>query len=221
MKNNRNTTRVFTLIELLVVIAIIAILASMLLPALNQARSKAHQANCANNLKQLGNYFQFYLDDYKEYFPKHYEATAPQLWAQKIAHYYMGEGQFVLTANMPKSFKCESVIEPLSGWEANDWTHTKDISYGYNHTALGYDCRLSLIKSPSATLLLTDIETRPAGYYIVYPPLVKPMIGTGYYNNWGVADWHNGGSNVLFVDGHVKWMKEHDLYDHRDYFDRD
>ena len=59
----------FTLIELLVVIGIIAVLAAMLMPALGKARESANQADCINNLKQVGLAMTMYANEYRSNFP--------------------------------------------------------------------------------------------------------------------------------------------------------
>jgi prepilin-type N-terminal cleavage/methylation domain-containing protein len=68
-RSSRASGTAFTLIELLVVIAIIAILASMLLPALGRAKSKALRTQCYNSERQIGLALTMYAEDSREFFP--------------------------------------------------------------------------------------------------------------------------------------------------------
>lgn len=101
ISNRRNSA--FTLIELLVVIAIIAILAAILFPVFAQAREKARQISCVNNVKQMGLACIMYTQDNDEFFPigfGTYGAGAGALagtnysWPSEIAPYTKSLGVF-------------------------------------------------------------------------------------------------------------------------------
>jgi prepilin-type N-terminal cleavage/methylation domain-containing protein len=74
----------FTLIELLVVIAIIALLASLLVPALTRAKTKAQGIGCLNNLKQMTLAWTMYAHDQNDAVPLNIGAAAQADWAAGI-----------------------------------------------------------------------------------------------------------------------------------------
>ena len=104
--------------ELLVVISIISILASMLLPALKEARNRANAAVCQSNQKQLATALATYSVDYNGYIPPPLNVKLSDWWDDwqyQLSPYLGFDSEEIKKASKRRNtvFWCKSNINPM------------------------------------------------------------------------------------------------------------
>lgn len=178
----------FTLVELLVVIALIAILASLLLPALANAKQQGKRAVCLSNLRQIGIATLLYADENGEYPPAWMDATTR--WMDLLKPFI---------EKSSGTYLCPSDTKRI----AVTWDPEIFLSYGINTfrfadqgSCFWYGVRVPRMLRPSAVIIFADCT--PGKYYCGGGSTFnEPVVDVDYRHP-------KNGFVAVFCDGHVE-----------------
>lgn len=179
----------FTLIELLVVIAIIAILAAILFPVFGRARENARRSSCQSNLKQIGLAMMQYVQDYDEHFMvASHDDTPPYTWFQPLQPYIKSE----------QVFKCPSLGSEATPPVPNtDYIINGFFAHGASQASFQSSAEQIMVAEREKDVAVFDYHPWTEGGELTEPEM-KTNIS---------KDRHFDGSNYIFADGHVKWLR--------------
>jgi prepilin-type processing-associated H-X9-DG protein len=173
----------------------------MLLPALKSAREKARSIQCANNQKQLGTTFQFYVSDYDGYFPN---------WRwQTLLSQYIPNAE--TNDKLPLGICPSSPLTMPSGaYEGSEL-----VSH-YAYTGVYYDSQRFFACYGKNYCVKNSQIKNPTHKVVLLESWITPnMSGTHWGSNriYTLANVaHGKGSNALFSDGHTSWHSYRSSY---------
>lgn len=190
-----------------------AILASILLPALNNARAKSKQAVCANNLKQLGTAIHLYASDWNDVLPR------PSATPDDAACWFYAVDPYLLRISPGASATPQqriAVIKQDPIWLTFDYpSRTNWRTFKMNKKLLGFDGQTN-----SVTSSITGWSPNYRRLTDISRPTTTPMLFDGRceevatsspdrtrFDGWEVyaGRRHAEGANILFCDGHTEW----------------
>lgn len=211
----------FTLIELLVVIAVIAILAALLFPVFAQAREKARQAICSSNLRNLTMAVQMYLQDYDERFPLAAYATAGfdfVTWHELIDPHTRNKDIWHCPSSGVRKTDAGGKVTTHFGYNVRYLT---TIDFFFSNANAHTAQTLAAVALPAETVLLMDAQASILSSWCGDDGkfLLPPSASNAHC--WGrPAEIHSQGTNVGWVDGHIKWQRATQFYQSQSPTDR-
>ncbi|HEX8466018.1 MAG TPA: DUF1559 domain-containing protein [Abditibacterium sp.] len=194
----RASRRAFTLIELLVVIAIIAILASILFPVFGRARENARRSSCMSNLKQIGLGMIQYTQDYDERFlDQEPTATIPIHFGHLLQPYIKSKQIFVCPSAAGTPY---AVNGPYPSDDRDHvWTVGVNDPGGAFVGAYGMNSQLDRLSQAE----IQQVSLTPMFFDATAASTIGPLIV-----QVTAAQRHFEGSNLCYVDGHVKFQNK-------------